>query len=304
MKIIIIGCPGAGKSSLTRRINEFLCYPVMHLDKVYHLGNKAHITREDIIKKVTNFANTHHDWIIDGNYISTLEMRADLADTIVFLNIPSKICLTNARNREAEYIKTGVNKDDIAENFDGIMTAEFVEYIKNFEKDTMPKIKEILKEYSYKNVKIINNYTELEDVIDYFKIQDMFPKVFYSGYIKEKLETDKYKNVYYDLVDIEDWNAGPFYTMYEEGNCDYVFGGNHEYFQDIKTIDDFSVWCNNVSISYIDCINSVVPANSREENDRELLLKQATKMDELFNYVIKIQRNRIDKGIVKQQSNN
>ena len=50
MKIIVIGCPGAGKSTLTKRINELLCYPVMHLDKIYHLEDKTHITREDLIK--------------------------------------------------------------------------------------------------------------------------------------------------------------------------------------------------------------------------------------------------------------
>ena len=52
MKIIIIGCPGAGKSMLTKRINEFLRYPVMHLDKVYHTGGKAHITREELTNKI------------------------------------------------------------------------------------------------------------------------------------------------------------------------------------------------------------------------------------------------------------
>ena len=52
MKIIIIGCPGAGKSVLTRRINEFLGYPVMHLDKVYHTGGKSNITREEFIDSI------------------------------------------------------------------------------------------------------------------------------------------------------------------------------------------------------------------------------------------------------------
>lgn len=95
------------------------------------------------------------------------------------------------------------------------------------------------------------------------------------------------------LVYIEDFSAGPFYHMYTEGNCDYVFAGNHEYFQDIKTMDDFSVWCNDIINSYIDCINLVVPVSSREEKYRELLLKQATKMEQLFNYVIEIQKNRM-----------
>lgn len=48
--------------------------------------------------------------------------------------------------------------------------------------------------------------------------------------------------IYCDLVDIKYFSTGPFYSMYTEGNCDYVFAGAHEYFQDIKTIDDFSAW--------------------------------------------------------------
>lgn len=49
MKIIIIGCPESGNSVLTRRLNEFLNYPVMHLDKVYHTVGKSHITREELV---------------------------------------------------------------------------------------------------------------------------------------------------------------------------------------------------------------------------------------------------------------
>lgn len=160
MKIIIIGCPGAGKSVLTKRINEVLCYPVMHLDKVYHTGGKSHITREELIRKVNDFANTYDEWIIDGNYISTLEVRVQLADTIILLNIPSEICLINAYNREEEYVKQGKNKEDMAEGFDGTITEEFVNFIKNFPKDTMPKIKDILKHYKEKDINIISNYEE------------------------------------------------------------------------------------------------------------------------------------------------
>lgn len=169
MKIIIVGCPGAGKSVLTRRINEFLSYPVMHLDKVYHTGGKSHITREELIKKVEEFANSHERWIIDGNYVSTLEMRTQLADTIVVLKIPSETCLENAYSREKDYINKGTNREDMAEGFDGTMTEEFVTSIKNFEKDTLPRINEVLKKYKEKNVVFINNYIELEGFVGWLK---------------------------------------------------------------------------------------------------------------------------------------
>jgi adenylate kinase family enzyme len=166
MKIIVIGCPGAGKSVLTRRINDFLCYPVLHLDKIYHIGGKSHISRDELVAKVSDFACTHEKWIIDGNYISTLEMRVKLADTIIVLNIPSEVCVANACKRAEENIKQGINSDDMAEGFDYTVTEEFINFIKSFEKDTLPRIKSILKNFPDKNIKILSNYREVEEFVD------------------------------------------------------------------------------------------------------------------------------------------
>ena len=169
MKILIIGCPGAGKSVLTRRMNKFLGYPVMHLDKVFHTGGKTHISREELVFKVTEFANSHDNWIIDGNYISTLDIRVKLADTIIILNIPSEVCLDNVFRRSEEAIKQGDNRQDMAVGFDYTITEDFVNFINEFEKDTMPRIKEILKRYSDKKVLFINSYEAMENLIIYFE---------------------------------------------------------------------------------------------------------------------------------------
>jgi adenylate kinase family enzyme len=169
MKIIIIGCPGAGKSVLTKKINDFLCYPVLHLDKIYHTGGKSHILRDELVARVSDFASIHEKWIIDGNYISTLEMRAKLADTIIVLNIPSEICVDNACKRAEENIKQGINRDDMAEGFDYTVTEEFINFIKSFENDTMQRIRAILKKFPDKNIKILSNYIEVEEFTDNFR---------------------------------------------------------------------------------------------------------------------------------------
>lgn len=166
MKMLVIGCPGAGKSILTGRINEFLHFPVMHLDKAYYTGEgKSHITKEDLVAKIYEFSNENDNWIIDGNYIGTLEIRVKLADTIILLDIPSDICLANACKRAEESIKNNKNRDDMAEGFDETITEDFADFIKNFRKDTLPRIKTILENQNNKNIIVLNNYDDIEDFI-------------------------------------------------------------------------------------------------------------------------------------------
>ena len=81
-KIIVIGCPGSGKSTLTFKLVEMLNYPVLHLDKIYHIDNDNHISRAELMERVEKFANEHENWIIDGNYISSIEQRIKICNTV------------------------------------------------------------------------------------------------------------------------------------------------------------------------------------------------------------------------------
>ncbi len=170
MKIIVIWCPGSGKSTFTKTINNFLNYPVLHLDKIYHINDKNHITREELIKKVKNFTSKYNKWIIDWNYISTINTRIKLADTIILLNISSRICLKNVYKRSEDSIKYWIIRDDMVKWFNESLEDDFINFIKNFEIDTFPKIIKTLKNYKNKKVIIINNYEEFEDTINKFKI--------------------------------------------------------------------------------------------------------------------------------------
>ncbi|MBE5734908.1 MAG: topology modulation protein [Clostridiales bacterium] len=160
-KIIVIGCPGSGKSTMTFQMEKILKYPVLHLDKIYHIDNDNHITREELVQQFTQFAKKNDNWIIDGNYISTIEQRINLADTIVLLDIDTDVCIQNAINRS--------KKDrtaDLAEGFDNTkLEDDFIQFITNFKDNTLPKILQILEKYKdNKNIIILRNYTE----VDYF----------------------------------------------------------------------------------------------------------------------------------------
>ncbi|MBE5739186.1 MAG: topology modulation protein [Clostridiales bacterium] len=161
-KIIIIGCPGSGKSTMTFKINEILNYPVLHLDKTYHIDNNTHISRAELVEKVNSFVTSHQNWIIDGNYISTIEQRIQLADTVILLDIDKDTCIQNAIGRSKKE-KTA----DMADGFDNSQIQnEFIEFIKNFKSNSLPKIMELLEHYKHdKKIFIFKTYSEIDDFI-------------------------------------------------------------------------------------------------------------------------------------------
>ena len=163
MKILIIGSPGSGKSVLTRRLKSVLEYPVLHLDRIYHTGTgKMHITREELVDKINAFSDSHENWIIDGNYIGTLEMRVNLADTVVILDMPPELCLSNACKRAEESKTGGENREDMAQGFDETLTEDFLDFIRHFRRDTLPGISKVLSNYPSKKIKFLRNYEEVE----------------------------------------------------------------------------------------------------------------------------------------------
>lgn len=162
MKIILIGCPGSGKSTLTRRMNEILHYPVLHLDQIYHLDNEHHITREELKTKVEEFAAQNENWIIDGNYKSTIAHRINLCDTVILLDIDTKTCLENAKKRAmAEH------QNDMAKGFDiSKLNDGFLEFIESFKTEVLPEIKDLLKNTVGKEVITLTNYKEVDKFIE------------------------------------------------------------------------------------------------------------------------------------------
>lgn len=170
MKIIVIGSPGSGKSVFTRKLKQVLKYPVLHLDSIYHKGGKSHISSSELLEKINDFSNANANWIIDGNYISTMETRVELADTIFLLNIPVNKCLENIYNRANDSLVHGIKRDDMADGFDETLTDDFVDFVRNFKNETFPKIEFILKKYNEKHVKTFDSYKQIDDYIESLKV--------------------------------------------------------------------------------------------------------------------------------------
>ncbi len=92
-RIIVVGSGGAGKSTLSVQLGEILGLPVIHLDKLYWQPNWVEPEKGEFRQMVARLAKENDEWIIDGNYSSTIDMRAFAADTIIFLDFPRRLCL-------------------------------------------------------------------------------------------------------------------------------------------------------------------------------------------------------------------
>ena len=97
-KVIVIGCPGSGKTTFAEKLNELTGLPLYYLDAIWHKADKTHISREEFDNKLKEIDKLDK-WIIDGNYSRTIETRIKMCDTVILFDLPTEICLMGATER-------------------------------------------------------------------------------------------------------------------------------------------------------------------------------------------------------------
>jgi adenylate kinase family enzyme len=101
-RIVIVGSSGSGKSTLARQLSQQLNLPLYHLDKYFWHAGWVGTPFQTWQQTVRSFV-TQDEWILDGNYRSTLDMRIKAADTIIFLDLPPWLCTLRAIKRRIQY---------------------------------------------------------------------------------------------------------------------------------------------------------------------------------------------------------
>ena len=97
-KVIVIGSPGAGKSTFSRKLRDETQLPLYYLDMLWHKPDRTTISRREFDIKLRDIL-IRDRWIIDGNYNRTLEMRFQYCDTVFLLDYPLELCLLGAESR-------------------------------------------------------------------------------------------------------------------------------------------------------------------------------------------------------------
>ena len=164
-RILIIGNGGSGKSTFAKKLHQKLNLELIHLDNLFWKPNwiqtpklEWHNVVQELIQK--------EKWIIDGNFNSTLEMRIEKADTIIFFDMKRKTCLWNATKRiiKGKYFK--VERNDITKGCNEKFDTEFFRWIWNYNKKVRPHYLDLLNSLKdEKQVIIFRDYKDRDSFL-------------------------------------------------------------------------------------------------------------------------------------------
>lgn len=140
-RIALIGSGGAGKSTLAMDLGKKLGIEVWHLDAILWKPNWVLTPREEQ-KRIQSQLVEKKSWIIDGNYQSTLEIRLEAADTIIFLDMPRALCLYRVLKRRLRYHNR--SRPDMQKDCKEKIDLQFLRWIWDFPSKKRPQMQQKL----------------------------------------------------------------------------------------------------------------------------------------------------------------
>ena len=153
-RIIIIGCGGAGKSTLARKLGEMLDLPVVHLDKLFWKPGWVEMEREEF-DALIQAELKKEKWIMDGNFNRTLPERIRYCDTIIYLDFSRIACLMGVLKR---IITTyGTVRPDMGEGCPERIDLDFLKWVWNFNKNKRESYYKMLNEVENVETIVLKN---------------------------------------------------------------------------------------------------------------------------------------------------
>jgi adenylate kinase family enzyme len=162
-KVIVIGCPGSGKSTFSRALHSATGLPLFYLDIMNWNEDKTTVSKNVFNERLQETIEKEQ-WIIDGNYGSTLDIRMQACDTIFFLDYPTEICLNGISERKGKprpdmpWIELANEEDE-----------EFIAFVKDYNAVSRPKVIALLNHHYDKDIVIFKSRNDANEYLEKLK---------------------------------------------------------------------------------------------------------------------------------------
>ncbi|WP_100408421.1 P-loop NTPase family protein [Bacillus solitudinis] len=126
-RIMVMGVSaGVGKSTFAKRLGKELGIKAYHLDTMFWKPGWIQASLEEF-SGAQNEVVKKEQWIIDGNYSSTVNLRAAYADAIIYLELPLGVCLFRVVKRWL--INFGKTREDMTVGCEEKLDWAFIKFI-------------------------------------------------------------------------------------------------------------------------------------------------------------------------------
>lgn len=159
-RIVIIGCPGVGKTTFSRKLAAKTNLPLTHLDSYYHDTKHDYQNDKQAWKQLVSSLVNKDKWIIEGNYKSTFELRFARADTIIYLDFPRRTAIYRTLKRRIQHHSK--LRPEMPANWKEKISPKFMQFVWSFNATEKPMMYTLLAQQKDKNIVILKNGQETD----------------------------------------------------------------------------------------------------------------------------------------------
>ena len=119
-----------------------------------------------------------------------------------------------------------------------------------------------------------------------------FRELFWDAFHRPKLKSEKYHAIWHNLEGINGMLAGPLFSVFENGDCNYIFTDKKR-FPSISDPDDMLNWLMQFIEEYRASVIATEPESDDESDDLQVLLYQTDIKMELADLTYQIEKKRL-----------
>ncbi len=143
-RVLVIGCSGAGKSTFAKRLATRTGLPLVSLDAAFWQPGWVETPREPWRQRVADLV-AGDNWIMDGTFVATLDLRLPRADTVIWFDHPRRVCMSWVLWRIATTYGRG--RPEMAPGCPERLDLGFLRYVWTFDTQFRPRIEAALSQH-------------------------------------------------------------------------------------------------------------------------------------------------------------